>query len=792
MGIFLVRSSLSPFDENPSDSLLLSAKQAFHIQSQSDHDYFLANHKLAVFHWATDNYFYSTKEQIHVTQSEGRTLSVTILQGYCWSSTGSGSTGKMLTAFDVQQLLSRMHFDVERVRDVLAGEYAIIQASDDGTVIAFNDRLSIEHIYYSKKGNISSLTNRIAVLPYIEDQSDYHLEAMLALPSVGYMIGEDTYIKGVTRLAQGATIQLRNGELKVQDHKDWIYQNAPRKDEVRDLAVFDTVVDHGVNECLANVKAIFSRAEQIPLALTGGKDSRLILALALQAGLRDKLRLFTNGIEEHPDVIVAKQLAEHVHLPHATNKPGKFNDPTVATQELLGRLATHVFQNDGMFGAWDIKAGKQCAKSLTLAGFIGEAFKGYLKKPFHYATMPNPAQMIAAHGPFDPLAILREEARSAMAAKILNRMENYLGPGAEFNDIPDLYYVKERIPNWLGSARRKDADSVQVVMPINSTGLIRLAFALTALQRQHELIHFAMLRRLEPSLLEIPFAQQTWHRGLMNYGAPKSVFQDAILAPSGLPQHGSWQYTINKNPQFRAALLGIFSDYPESPLWQFIDRKKVLEVMKTVKFNMAQMISVFGLVTIFFKIHNIEIPQKALVARSPGFTPEDHVVMQERQSGLFFRFDQDKKNELLAEKPSGRKPLLVAREAMTLLSRGSKLRELSLEGRVNSENGEVILGWARCLDFPFMNLTLEVLENGQVIDRVVAGQFRGDLKKAGKGSGEHAFRYERKGKPVESLTFRVMDTSFELQRSGLASQPHPQDHESQQPQIKRSQEGEPP
>ena len=95
----------------------------------------------------------------------------------------------------------------------------------------------------------------------------------------------------------------------------------------------------------------------------------------------------------------------------------------------------------------DIKAGQQCVKSVTLSGFIGEVFKGYIKKPFNYAALPDPEQMISSHGPFDPLAILKEDVRRKISTKILNRMENYLGPGSEFNDIPDLYYIKERIPN---------------------------------------------------------------------------------------------------------------------------------------------------------------------------------------------------------------------------------------------------------------------------------------------------------------------------------------------------------
>ncbi|MGK7919134.1 MAG: hypothetical protein AB4080_03885, partial [Trichodesmium sp.] len=87
MGIFLVRSSLIPFDKNQQEKLIKSGKQTIHIQSQSDNSYFLANQKIALFHFATDNYFYSTKDQIYVNQSEGKIISVTIIQGYCWSST---------------------------------------------------------------------------------------------------------------------------------------------------------------------------------------------------------------------------------------------------------------------------------------------------------------------------------------------------------------------------------------------------------------------------------------------------------------------------------------------------------------------------------------------------------------------------------------------------------------------------------------------------------------------------------------------------------------------------------
>lgn len=142
------------------------------------------------------------------------------------------------------------------------------------------------------------------------------------------------------------------------------------------------------------------------------------------------------------------------------------------------------------------------------------------------------------------------------------------------------------------------------------------------------------------------------------------------------------------------------------------------------------------------------------------------MIIKDVKSGLLFEFDQDKKNRLTEKIDASIKPLIVAREAISLIPGGENTEELSFEGFVDSENSNFIPGWVWCLDFPFMQLTVEVLENGNIIDRIVANQFRGDLKKAGKGNGHHAFRYDSKGKPVESLSFRVMDTGFELKKSG--------------------------
>src|SRR5699024_379066 len=73
------------------------------------------------------------------------------------------------------------------------------------------------------------------------------------------------------------------------------------------------------------------------IGLTGGKDSRLI-ALGLIA--KDiPFHSYTKGFDDHPDVIIAKQLAEKLHIPHNVDRPVLTKENTLEvdiTERILG------------------------------------------------------------------------------------------------------------------------------------------------------------------------------------------------------------------------------------------------------------------------------------------------------------------------------------------------------------------------------------------------------------------------------------------------------------------------
>ena len=78
--------------------------------------------------------------------------------------------------------------------------------------------------------------------------------------------------------------------------------------------------------------------------------------------------------------------------------------------------------------------------------------------------------------------------------------------GAAESDLPDLFYYRNRVPNWLGAIRGIKSFERQPVVPLGVPALLRLAFRLTAEERRTELLHYLIIRRCAPELLPFPLS----------------------------------------------------------------------------------------------------------------------------------------------------------------------------------------------------------------------------------------------------------------------------------------------
>jgi hypothetical protein len=65
----------------------------------------------------------------------------------------------------------------------------------------------------------------------------------------------------------------------------------------------------------------------------------------------------------------------------------------------------------------------------------------------------------------------------------------------------------------------------------------------------------------------------------------------------------------------------------------------------------------------------------------------------------------------------------------------------SLRGYVDSISTSRIEGWAQNTDRPEVPVCLDIRADGRLIGQVLANRFRDDLRRAGLGSGHHAFSF---------------------------------------------------
>ncbi len=182
-----------------------------------------------------------------------------------------------------------------------------------GTVRARTGVARVDPVYQAELPGAVVLSDRAswaaAVTGRLRDVDPVLAGAFLSL---GYPVGGMTPFRGVRALPGGRIVRAAGGMLR--SHADHGEAGAGHRghgmgpDRVAG-ALTDTVRPLGEAE----------------LSLTGGKDSRLVAAALVAAGVPFRAR--THGFAGHPDVIVAGMIASRLGLEHTVTEPAGTGHP---------------------------------------------------------------------------------------------------------------------------------------------------------------------------------------------------------------------------------------------------------------------------------------------------------------------------------------------------------------------------------------------------------------------------------------------------------------------------------
>jgi hypothetical protein len=342
-----------------------------------------------------------------------------------------------------------------------------------------------------------------------------------ALLNAGYPLGTATPFKGVSALPPASSAHLLSGRLTLV------------RGDLNESGLSHEATAADVASALTAAVAPLAKAgEPVELSLTGGKDSRIIVAALVAAGV--PVRVKTHGFPEHPDVTVAAEVARRLGIEHRVLTP---TEPSQRT-DVAARLRAAVLVADGMLSAFENvgRPDPSAPPALTAGGHGGELLRGgYAEVAAGRRAARLRAAEVLRRLTTKHAGLLRRGTAAAYMAGLTPWTATALtrGPLALLDD----FYLVNRAGRWSAAARQAYLIRERLVQPLFDEGVVRAARAIPLALRTDGTLPRTVLTELSPVLADVPYAGKPakgslpvtfdWRR---QYGEEIAVFfRDYVL-----------------------------------------------------------------------------------------------------------------------------------------------------------------------------------------------------------------------------------------------------------------------
>lgn len=432
------------------------------------------------------------------------------------------------------------------VVDVLAGSYNFVGVDPAVGLRAFPDFSGLSPVYWSSSPDFVVVSNRSTTIAHVMGSAGWDLRSLAWTIGHGNLFDEHMPAAGVSYVRPGGQLEVDWGTAtaRVTAAPTWEWPQ-PGSGEGRpnlSPAEWDEVVGSLVSN-FTNAQKLMG---DLTLRLTGGKDSRLCLAIAKAAGMEESIHTFTTGAQDSPEVVVAKIVAKVAGFEHrpgrifpksgtaagplapavlaprpaaVTNQPPPPQRPgarlDVDSEETWHRLRRDAYRYEGMINAWSA-LGTSPRPAVDVMGWGGELYRRGHSKRLHIVKFRSVDELahlfINYHQPHDPLNILQPEE----AEHQREWMQTWVYENAErvrLDFLPEKFYVEHRLSNWSGPLLQ-GAPLRTVVNPLLTALAAKKILELSPAARCTERFHYEVMRRAAPELVSIPFLNDSWDPAL--------------------------------------------------------------------------------------------------------------------------------------------------------------------------------------------------------------------------------------------------------------------------------------
>ena len=351
------------------------------------------------------------------------------------------------------------------------------------------------------------------------------------------------------------------------------------------------------SDLAASLKSLDSQFGELICPLTGGKDSRVIAALLIQAGI--KARYSTFGDEGGYDVRIAAKIAKQFGLSHDVLKI----DETDVADNWDAMCLPSIRSTDGMrslyllAGVLKPLSDTRPAKDVYLWGACGEAarcFYGRLHFLRDEISTDEIVAAIATNNPANNSRLVRSDALETGATWLNNWISECTEQGIATLDIPDAFGTFMIDARRLSNNGRALAGFRDTFTPYATPAFLQAAFAMSPLQRYTEPLHFGLVRHLVPALHKVELAKDNWYpqNALVHYiregvklkakryaRSIRRRTQRVYRSKSHYSYDDSNFHRVSWFESQRSKIRELALDSAASPVWDFIDKDEFERVM---------------------------------------------------------------------------------------------------------------------------------------------------------------------------------------------------------------------
>jgi hypothetical protein len=331
--------------------------------------------------------------------------------------------------------------------------------------------------------------------------------------ATGWFMGERTPFERIYRVPAGTQIEYdAAGPGRVERRTETLAELAVNRRS-------DALTTHGIDEAAHALQALACSLTRvlpgdIAIRLSGGRDSRVVAAAFLSAGVN--VRLETDGAEAGEATIAQMLIAALPMLvDHRIDPPERqaSNDGPGAAMENLPTLERALGWHrcrDGLrpstFLAEMPPSGFRTADRVTVGGGGGEIARSSLYPPNFRDLDELPyGERIAGYLEASVTKVVRRQglsaqARDAAAAQVRRVVLEAVAAGLDDARILNYFHAAERTRRW-GSMRESNG----LVSPLLIPEFLRAGFDQTPEQHRADALHQAVIDRLMPAWTDVPY-----------------------------------------------------------------------------------------------------------------------------------------------------------------------------------------------------------------------------------------------------------------------------------------------